>query len=310
MENSSSSSSFSSLIPPNLSFLLSNFNSLITVKLDSNNFPIWKNQIQNVLRATKLLEFVTGSTSSPQPEIIDSSGKSITNPEFAKWKTIDAHLLSFITATLSPPVFCSVLHLQTCSQIWNALEKRYTSLSRSHIHQLKNKLQTVSKRGLSMEEYLTQIKEISTQLSLASSSVDDEDLVLLTLNGLPDEYDALKTAIRARVESITIDDLSSLLCSEAIHIENKTKAALGTDATVAYSVKKSNESSSFRGSSSNCRGGHSFCGGRERRSQGGRYTRGSRGRFGQGNQGHYKCQICGGYSHIAIDCWFRMDLNY
>lgn len=123
MANSSSSNSSSSLIPPNLSLLLSNFNSLITVKLDSNNFLIWKNQIQNVLRATELLEFVTGSRSSPQPEIIDSSGKSIANPEFAKWKTIDAHLLNFITARLSPPVFSSVLHLQTCSQIWNALEK-------------------------------------------------------------------------------------------------------------------------------------------------------------------------------------------
>lgn len=157
-----------------------------------------------------------------------------------------------------------------------------------------------------MEEYLTEIKEISSLLSLASSSVDDEDLVLLTLNGLPDEYDAFKTAIPARVESITMDDLSSLLCSETIHIESKTKSAISTDATVAYSVKKSNESSSFRGSSSNYRGRHSFRGGRGGRFQGGRYTRGSRGE----NYVSSKCQICGGYNHIAFDCWFTMDPNY
>lgn len=96
-----------------------------------------------------------------------------------------------------------------------------------------------------MEEYLTQITEISTQLSLASSSVNDEDLVLLTLNGLPDEYDAFKIAIRTRVEPTAMDELSSSLCSEAIHIENKTKTALSTETKVAYSVTKSNESSSF-----------------------------------------------------------------
>ncbi|GMP40630.1 hypothetical protein CsSME_00010997 [Camellia sinensis var. sinensis] len=51
-----------------------------------------------------------------------------------------------------------------------------------------------------MEEYLAKIKEISNQLQLASSMIDDEDLVLITLNGLPDAYDALKTAICARAE--------------------------------------------------------------------------------------------------------------
>ncbi|GMP75541.1 hypothetical protein CsSME_00032589 [Camellia sinensis var. sinensis] len=138
----SSSNSSSFILPSNLSLLLTNFNSLIT-----------KNQIQNALRATNFLGFVTGSIASPDPEVLDSSGKSILNPEFENWKIIDAHLLSLLTATLSLLVFASVLHLPHCSQVWTALKKRYTSLSRSHIHQLKNKLQSVSKKGLSMEEY-------------------------------------------------------------------------------------------------------------------------------------------------------------
>lgn len=72
-----------------------------------------------------------------------------------------------------------------------------------------------------MEAYLAQIKEISNQLALASMIIADEDLVLITLNGLPDEYDSFKNAIRDPAESITMDDLCSLLCSEAIHIESK-----------------------------------------------------------------------------------------
>ncbi|GMQ02736.1 hypothetical protein CsSME_00048827 [Camellia sinensis var. sinensis] len=59
-----------------------------------------------------------------------------------------------------------------------------------------------------MEEYLTQIKEISNQLRLASSMVDDEDMVLRTLNGLPEEYDAHKTAIRAQVQEV--DDIEEV----------------------------------------------------------------------------------------------------
>ena len=236
-------SSSSSSIPSNLSLFLTNFNSLVTVKLDSSNFLIWISQLQNVLRATDLLDFVIGLVPCAVPDILDSFGEIVSNLEFLKWKTMDAHLLSFITATLSPSVFSSVLHHQHCFQVWSALEKKYTSLSRSHIHHLKIQLQSTTKRGATMEEYLAKIKEISNQLRLASSMIDDEDLVLITLNGLPDEYEALKTAIRARVESISMEDLCSLLCSEAIHIENKTKLVLQNESTVAYSATKSFENS-------------------------------------------------------------------
>ena len=74
-----------------------------------------------------------------------------------------------------------------------------------------------------MEDYLHKFKVLADQLALASSSVDDEDLVLLILNGLPEEYNAFKTTIRARSDPITVDQLCSLLCSESIHIESSLK---------------------------------------------------------------------------------------
>ncbi|CAL5417798.1 unnamed protein product [Camellia sinensis] len=39
-------------IPPNLVLLISNLNSLVNVKVDSTNYNIWKNQVQNILRVT------------------------------------------------------------------------------------------------------------------------------------------------------------------------------------------------------------------------------------------------------------------
>ncbi|XP_028074887.1 uncharacterized protein LOC114277205 [Camellia sinensis] len=44
-----------------------------------------------------------------------------------------------------------------------------------------------------MEEYLNQFKVITDQLALVSSLVNDKDLILLILSGLPDECNALKT---------------------------------------------------------------------------------------------------------------------
>lgn len=175
-------------LPPNLSLLISNLSSFITVKLGSSNFLIWKNQFQNILRATNLFGYVDGSTSKPSSTVKDST-----------------------------------VHLTHCYEIWSALEKRFTSLSRSHIHQLKNRLNTITKGANTMEDFLRQIQDIAEQLSLASSPIDEEDLVLITLNGLPDEFDAFKTTIRARTEPILMQELSSLLCSEAIHVDAKAK---------------------------------------------------------------------------------------
>ena len=86
-----------------------------------------------------------------------------------------------------------------------------------------------------MESYLQEIKDLVEQLALASSPGCDEDLILLVLNGLPEEYNAFKTTIRAKSEVLSMEELCSLLCSEAIHVENSHKHST-SDLTVAFSA--------------------------------------------------------------------------
>ena len=100
-----SSSSSSSGLPSNLGLLISNLNSLITVKLDSTNFIIWKNQLYNILSATDLLCSVDGLKPCPPIKIKDINGVETANPEVIHWKLIDSHLLSCTTATLSPQIY-------------------------------------------------------------------------------------------------------------------------------------------------------------------------------------------------------------
>lgn len=92
--------------------------------------------------------------------------------------------------------------------------------------------------------------------------MDDEDLVLLILNGLPDEYNVLKTIICARSAPITMDTLCSLLCSEAIHVEAALKQNQASEVPFAYAINRGHYSSrgghrdSYRGKNSyRCRDG-------------------------------------------------------
>ncbi|XP_028095425.1 putative protein TPRXL [Camellia sinensis] len=197
--------------------------------------------------------------------------------------------------------------------------KRFTALSRSHIHQLKNKLQSLSKKSQPMEAYLQQFKDISDQIALVTTPIDDEDLILLVLNGLPDEYNSFKTAIRARSGAVTMEEVSSLLCSEAIHIE---KINLHSSPNVAFSAVQGTssapqtlsspypstqglqhfQSGPNRSNFSTYRGNHSNSRGR------GRFTNFShyRGHRGSG----LVCQICGKNNHTALECRNRMSPAY
>ena len=95
-----------------------------------------------------------------------------------------------------------------------------------------------------MEEYLNQFKILSDQLALASSPINDEDLVLLILNGLSEEYNAAKATIRTRSDIISFDQLCSLLCSESIHVESSLKHAHASDlpGSIAYTAHRGNHS--------------------------------------------------------------------
>ena len=114
-----------------------------------------------------------------------------------------------------------------------------------------------------MEEYLNQFKLISDQLALASSPNDDEDLVLLILNGLPKEYNALKTTIRARSKLISLDQLSALLSSESIRVESTLKHthASKIPGSLPYTAQRSNYS--HRGGPRGCNRGRGAFKGRE-----------------------------------------------
>lgn len=279
-----------------------------------------------------MFEYLDGTAACPSPIIKDTTGKEIANTEFVKWKVIDSHLLSCITATLTTPVFSLVLDLSTSREVWLSLEKRFTTLSRSHIHQLKDRLATVDKGTKSMEEYLKQIKEITDQLAVASCPIHDEDLVFHILHGLPSAYDAFKTSIRTRSAPITVDELTSLLCSESIHIDSHSKSSNhGGDLTVAYSAVTSgnkhlasSSGSGFRGSHFGFRGRYSSRNGYR---GGGRFgMRGGGRSFGRSNFGRSNfssggsnftpgdntviCQYCIKPGHTAWNCWYRMDSTF
>ncbi|KAA8526593.1 hypothetical protein F0562_008204 [Nyssa sinensis] len=223
-----------------------------------------------------------------------------------------------------------VVNLKHAFEVWNALEKRLNSMSRSHIVQLRNDFQRVKKDATkSMKSYLDEIKQITDKLAATANLISDEEIVFVTLKGIPREYVSFKTTIRAKETSITFEELSNLLLSEEINIsmdELELNSQIGVS-TALTAQKGSNQNS--QGNYHNTRGNYRGRGNYHNNNRGNYRGRGNfnsnRGNFNSTRRGNgqvqwnfnldfgslrVRCQICNKPCHIAKNCWYRTNLHY
>ena len=98
--------------------------------------------------------------------------------------------------------------------MWEVLERRYTSLSQTHVLTLKGELDRIQKKNESMSAFLDRVKELKDKLSAVGVEVDDDEPLHVVLKGLPPEYDAFCYAMHTKDRSISCEELHVLLTFE------------------------------------------------------------------------------------------------
>ncbi|XP_028556243.1 uncharacterized protein LOC110114731 [Dendrobium catenatum] len=75
-------------------------------------------------------------------------------------------------------------------------------------------------------KYLLDVKSKVDALATAGAPVEVENVIHYTLNGLPNTYQALKTAIRTNLRSVSLDEIYALLCSKELNLLHETTKEL------------------------------------------------------------------------------------
>uniref|UniRef100_A0A2N9HT68 Retrotransposon Copia-like N-terminal domain-containing protein n=1 Tax=Fagus sylvatica TaxID=28930 RepID=A0A2N9HT68_FAGSY len=162
---------------------------LITIKLNRDNFLLWKAQIVPYLQGQHLYGFIDGTKPAPPPSLaIPASGTTtvLPNPEFYTWHmTQDQMILSVLISSLLKIVLAHDVKCTTSRDVWLCLERMFTSQSRARSMQLHYQISTLKK----------------------GDSFMDFDLVSFFLARLGSDYDALVTAIQQRRGDVTLDEL-------------------------------------------------------------------------------------------------------
>jgi hypothetical protein len=158
--------------------LLNNMSNLMSTKLDSSNYMIWKLQISAVLDAYSMIDHLDGSILTPSQFLFTETGMQSVNPAFLIWKKRDKALLTLLYSTLSSPVLAMVVGLSTSQEVWNNLEERFTCTARANVLNLKLELQSIKKGNDSVSSYLQRIKTVRDKLSAVGVQSDHEELYM------------------------------------------------------------------------------------------------------------------------------------
>nr|XP_023877707.1 callose synthase 7-like [Quercus suber] len=156
---SSSSTMPSSTTSPSINLtnqpllLLSN---MMTVKLDKSNYIVWKHQISMVLETYSMIELLDEIPLVLEKFLKDLSGivTIVLNLDYLDWKSKEKPLLTFISSTLTPSILAITVGCSSALEVWKVLENRFSSISRSHVMNLKGELHNVKKGLDSVDTYL------------------------------------------------------------------------------------------------------------------------------------------------------------
>ena len=117
------------------------------------------------------------------------------NPEYLQWCAKDQALISMISATLSQSALYLVIGQKSTKGVWDSLERRYTSLSRSNVLGFKRNLNNIKK-------------------NIVGVIMEDEELLHIVLDGLPQNLYHFCSAMRTRSDDASFEQLLVLLTVE------------------------------------------------------------------------------------------------
>ena len=215
---------------------------MMTVKLDPSNYIVWKYQISMVLETYSMFELLDEVPLIPEKFLKDLAGAitSVLNPDYLIWKSKEKALLTFISSTLTPSVLAITVGCSSAQEVWKVLEHRFSSISCSHVMNLKGELHSVKKGFDSVDSYLQKIKVIRDKLMVVGVLLDDEELLHVAIKGLPKEFSAFRSAIRTRSTKISFDELATLLNAEEESLNEGMEFKGSTFAMVVNSTPRFN----------------------------------------------------------------------
>jgi hypothetical protein len=177
---------------------------LVNPVLDGKNYHSWSRSMRKAIIMKNKLRFLDGS--SPMPADYD--------PNYEAWMRCNNLVLSWIQNSVSPSISQSIVYYDVAALAWNDLKARFSRADRVRVASLQRDLYAFRQDSLSVNDYFTKLRGLWEELELFrpipnctclarcqceslrnARRFKREDLVLLFLTGLNDNYAVVRSQI-------------------------------------------------------------------------------------------------------------------
>ena len=286
------------------------FNSPISLKLDEDNFLIWKHQVLATIDGLQLMRFLDGSPSPPKYVDPEAETSATVNSVYLHHHQQDRLIVAWLLASMSNTMLTKMVGLNTSHQIWQKLNVYYTSQSRARIKKLKTQLKS-TKKDKSISVYVLDIKKLVDALAAIGSPITEDDHIEYILDGLPEDYDGFVTSILSRHEPYTVEEIEALLLAQEEWFEKHRSTDILPQANVSTSSwtsssqgRVSERGGRSRSRSSSNRGGRSFPSRQQSRQPWQPQQSSSQ------TNNRVQCQFCSKFGHLVAECWHRFNRDF
>ena len=145
----------------------------------AENFRAWRFRVMLVMREQGLVKHVTEDV--PEPE--DEEAK-------AKYMKDQIRAMRIIADSIKDHLIPQVSSLETPKQMFDALTRMFEGRNINRKMTLRQQLKNVKMQSSeSMHSYFSRAHQIKEQLESIRDSVENDEIVISTLNGLPRIWD-------------------------------------------------------------------------------------------------------------------------
>lgn len=156
-------------------------------KLDETNFYSWKQKIELVLGYKEVDEMIDPHLCPTRPE---------EQNEHKKWLRKDKLARLYIGLSVSGEMLKNLQHTTTALEMWNEICNLYQRHTLPNTLTARREFCTVTvKEDEKMLVYVNRVRQLASILESMDVCIDDKELPMAVLNGLPGKYNALITAL-------------------------------------------------------------------------------------------------------------------
>ncbi len=202
-------------------------------QLKESNYHAWKIRIQHVLTLKGLKKYILHDP--PQHS-------NVTQTELDAWEEKDAKAQAVIGLTLSDELLENVREVKSAKEMWTAIRnvfERHTFLNK--LSARRKFYRAVMEGNESVLKFANRIRQLAASLKAMNADIPQCEMAMALLNGLPQEYNALISALDAVEDDdaeLNWEFVKSRVMQEEQRINIRSQSALKKSETSALVSKQ------------------------------------------------------------------------